>query len=299
VEHFRALATLVEPPAPEHGHVARALGLAEPASATDYSDLFLFQVYPYASVYLGAEGMLGGASRDRIAGFWRALDLVPPREPDHLAVMLSLHAQLGEMESRAAADEQLAWRRARHAHFWEHLMSWLPAWLSALVEIAPAPYRTWSRLLEAALAEEATTIGPAAALPRHLSEAPPISDPRVNGLDPFVVSLLAPARSGVLLTRADLARAAADLGLGLRAGERRYALHALLTQDPSATLQWLRGTCGEWGARHRAAQHVGGIVTNHWIERAGKTAALVKELEIEAMEVSHVAGAGNESRSDR
>lgn len=299
MEHFRALAALVEPPAPEHRRIARALGLVEGGSPADYSDLFLFQLYPYASVYLGAEGMLGGESRDRIAGFWRALDLVPPAEPDHLAVMLALHARLGEMERSAAPDAQPAWRRARHAHFWEHLMSWLPAWLDALVDVAPAPYRAWGRLLESALAEEGATIGPAVALPRHLEEAPPVGDPRLEGLEPFVAALLAPARSGIILTRADIARAAADLGLGLRAGERRYALHALLSQNPPATLAWLRGACDAWRTRHRASRHIGGIVTDHWIERADHTGALLRELEIESMEVVHVAGAGNESGSHR
>lgn len=293
MEHFRALATLVEPPAPEHRRIARALGLVEAGSPADYSDLFLFQLYPYASVYLGTEGMLGGESRDRIAGFWRTLDLVPPAEPDHLAVMLALHARLGEIERDAGHDTQPAWRRARHAHFWEHLMSWLPAWLDALVKIAPVPYRAWGRLLESALAEEAATIGPAAALPRHLSAAPPVSDPRVDGLDPFVASLLAPARSGIILARADLSRAAADLGLGLRAGERRYALRALLAQDAPATLHWLRGACDDWRERHAATRPIAGIVTDHWIEHAGATAALLGVLEIESMEVLHVAGTGD------
>jgi len=291
VEHFRALATLVEPPAPEHRRIARALGLLETGSPREYSDLFLFQLYPYGSVYLGAEGMLGGASRDRMAGFWRALDLVPPAEPDHLAIMLALHAQLGDLESSAPDDHAPAWRRARHAHFWEHLMSWLPAWLDTLLRIAPAPYQAWGRLLASVLAEEAATIGPAAVLPRHLAEAPPISDPRLEGLDPFVASLLAPARSGVILTRFDLARAAADLQLGLRAGERRYALRALMAQDLPSTLEWLRVTSEEWRTRHDASRRVGGIVADHWIERADRTAALLRELEMESMEVLHAAGA--------
>ena len=53
--------------------------------------------------------MLGGEARDRIAGFWRALGLVPPPEPDHLAVMLGLYA--GQPGARA-------WRRyiSEHAH---------------------------------------------------------------------------------------------------------------------------------------------------------------------------------------
>ena len=62
-----------------------------------YMDLFGFQLYPYASVYLGSEGMLGGEARDRIAGFWRAIGEPPPSEPDHLAVLLALYARLCEL----------------------------------------------------------------------------------------------------------------------------------------------------------------------------------------------------------
>jgi sulfite exporter TauE/SafE len=36
--------------------------------------------------------MLGGAARERVAGFWRAVGLVPPPEPDHLAALLGLAA---------------------------------------------------------------------------------------------------------------------------------------------------------------------------------------------------------------
>src|ERR1700748_1744761 len=95
MEIFRALAVLVEPPDRlEATRLAALLGLGEPPTVSEYTDTFTFQFYPYASVYLGAEGMLGGEARDSVAGFWRALGQVPGAEPDHLAVMLATYAQL-------------------------------------------------------------------------------------------------------------------------------------------------------------------------------------------------------------
>lgn len=45
----------------------------------------------YASVYLGPDGALGGEGTDRAAGFWRAIGITPPAEPDHLTALLSLY----------------------------------------------------------------------------------------------------------------------------------------------------------------------------------------------------------------
>lgn len=270
-EVFRALAVLTEPPGPGHGHVAAALGLERAPRPDEHADLLLFQLYPYASVYVGAEGMMGGEARDRVAGFWRALGLVPPGEPDHLAALLGLHAELGE---RGAPEE---WRRAL---LWEHLLSWLPPWLAKLDEIAPAPYRAWGRLLRAALADEARALGPPELLPLHLREAPPLE------LDDLLDGLLAPVRSGLVLVRDDLRRAAAELGLGARVAERRYVLRALLGQDAPATLGWLAGEALRWSGRHAAT---GGPIGRFWQERAEAAAALLDDARRAAskQEVAH------------
>ena len=89
IELVRTLGVLAEAPNSGTGSVAAAIGLPAP-TPDDYTDAFVFQLYPYASVYLGAEGMIGGEARDRIAGFWRALRLTPPAEPDHLTALLGL-----------------------------------------------------------------------------------------------------------------------------------------------------------------------------------------------------------------
>ena len=109
MELFRALAVLAEPPRAETAHLAVALELGAVPEASEYTDLFVFQLYPYASVYLGAEGMLGGEARDRIAGFWRALGQVPPAEPDHLAVM-NASSSLKRSWPRTLMESLIGWR---------------------------------------------------------------------------------------------------------------------------------------------------------------------------------------------
>ncbi len=75
MELLRALGSLIEPPSPQHAGVAAALGLPEPPSPWEHQRVVASQRWPYASVYLGAEGMMGGEARARIAGFHRALGL--------------------------------------------------------------------------------------------------------------------------------------------------------------------------------------------------------------------------------
>ena len=88
----------------------------------------------------------------------------------------------------------------------------------------------------AALAEEAGSVGAQDNLSLHLREAPAMADPRREGGEAFLAALLTPVRSGLILVRSDLERAARELGLGCRAGERRFALRALLNQESAGVL---------------------------------------------------------------
>src|SRR5439155_18086233 len=147
--------------------------------------------------------------RDRGAGFWRALHLTPPAEPDHLAALLGLYAGLAESE-RAATDEArgLLIRQSRKALLWEHLLSWLPPFLRKAQELAGPAYARWAELLRDTLAAEAREVGPADLLPLHLREAPPLELTEDTGAATLLDALLAPVRSGLILARDDIARAA-------------------------------------------------------------------------------------------
>ncbi len=72
----------------------------------------------------------------------------------------------------------------------------------------------------------------------------------------------------MVITRHDLARAAEQLGLGLRIGERRYILSALMAQAPDAMLTWLADEAGRSAARLAGLRPVLDPVAGFWETRA-------------------------------
>jgi TorA maturation chaperone TorD len=280
MELLRALATLSERPDLEHGRIARALELPGSLDPAAYTDLFTLQLYPYAAVYLGAEGMLGGEACDRVAGFWRALGVVPPAEPDHLATLLALYAGLRERaETEENGKRHAALEHASAALLWEHLLPWVPLYARKVRAISRCEgYRAWARMLEETLATETDRDFGTTGLPLHLREAPELTDPRVEGVDAFITALLAPARSGYILVRDDFRRASRELGLGLRHGERRFVLKALLAQDHAATLDWLAAEARAAALSYRSKASLPPAIAVFWIERAAATAEMLTEL---------------------
>lgn len=288
MELMRALGALAERPEAEHERLAGLLGLGELPGRSDHTGLFVLELPPYASVYVGSEGMLGGLARDRVAGFWRALGQTPPAEPDHLTALLGMYAALGgDGGARAASAETgaapAAALHARRALFWEHLASWLPAYLERVAAVAAPAYRRWAELLGEALAEEAHRLGPPDVPPLHLREAPPaLADADPDDLDALVDAVLTPVRTGVILTRADLGRAAREVGAGARVGERRFVLRALLGQDAAGVLGWLGR---EAERRERALREWGSAlapVTGFWAERAAGSAGALARMASQA-----------------
>lgn len=257
---------MVEPPGPEHADIAEALDLAPPDPA-DHTELFVHQLVPYASVYLGAEGKIGGDARDRVAGFWNALGLTPPAEPDHLAALFGLLAGLLDGVNATEAARKLA-EVAKEAFVWEHLASWSLPYLARVGEIGSSTYGDWSRIAAQVVVDECGKgMGYAPAHFRAVSEP---------DLDRIEAELLVPMKTGVILTRSDLARAASELGLALRMGERRYILDALFRQDRPGMFLWLADEAERqqelWstmdGPRH---------VRHHWRSRATRTAGVLRE----------------------
>jgi TorA maturation chaperone TorD len=279
-ELLRALGALaVGPPAATAGPAA-SLGLRR-WSAAEHTRAFVLSLPPYASVYLGPEGKLGGEGADRVAGVWRAVGLAPPGDADHLAAILALYAELGEA-SQAAATRQARDRLAhlRTAVLWEQLCSWVPVYLDAIR--GDPPFAPWADLLDRALRREAALSEPPAELPLALRRAP--RGPAAGGgRRDLLDAVTAPVRAGFVLSHADLAAAARQSGTGLRRGERRFALAAMLEQDPAAALAWLGRHAKRWSGLHarRAAARPGAgraDPARWWARRAADAAAVLGRL---------------------
>jgi hypothetical protein len=299
-ELIRALGAVADSPAAARA-AGPALGLA-PVSGAEHTDVFVLNLPPYAAAYLGTDGALGGEAADRVAGFWRALGLDPPGEPDHLSALLGLYASLGEAATAARRPAtRSALSRAQGTLLGEHLSSWVPPYLDAvdglpvpsLGEPVP-PLREWAGLLRRVLATETGRHPPLPALPLALRSVSPdgvwpgapdagvpdtgLPDTGLLGLGPreLATVLTVPVRSGIILTRHKLAAGAGEAGVGLRIGERRFTLRSMLEQDPVATANWLAAEADHWATqhagRHPAGRHPADQSALWWANRAGQTA---------------------------
>ena len=129
---------------------------------------------------------------------------------------------------------------------------------------------------------QVAALPPPAQLPLALRTAPAHTGPdgRVSDL---TAALTTPARSGIILTRRRVARGAGNAGVGHRIGERRFALRAMLEQDPAATLAWLAQEAERWQVRHgrRAADD---LTARWWTARASRTTQLLRESAADALD---------------
>ena len=272
---LRAGGVLAEPPGPQHRSLAHLLGIPEP-TGSDWTETFTVQLVPHASIYLGAEGMLGGEASERIAGFWRALRLPVPADPDHLTALLGLYASLIEAQaSQPAGPRKVLFGQARAALLHEHLLSWLLAYTYAMSDVAPAPYTAWADLLRESLQAEVGEIGSPERPPAHLRAAPPSAFVD-DSPDAVLAHLLCPVRSGLILARGHLAQLARHGDLGLRLGDRRRVLRALIEQNPATAVTMLADQAQRWAARHRADEPLCGPIATHWANRADATADLLR-----------------------
>jgi nitrate reductase delta subunit len=291
-ELLRALGAVASSPPPQCSQAAEGLGLPAPTAA-EHTGVFVLSAPPYAAIHLGGEGKLGGEGMDRVAGFWRVLGLTPPADADHLGALLMLYAELGDAQTAAHGERSRGrLRRAREALLWEHLWSWAPGYLTAVGRLGTPSLGPWARLTLRALARETRLCTAPAALPLALRAAPPPlgagdapdetgwAGPAPGAGGHLLDLLLAPVRSGVLLTREDLREAADAAGVGYRLGERRYTLAAMLGQDGAATLGWLSGFARRWASWHIEQHPVPGPDPRRWwADRAAGTAVALRELQ--------------------
>ena len=141
----------------------------------------------------------------------------------------------------------------------------MPVYAQAASALPATFASAWARLLRRAVLGEAQALAPPSATPLHLRDVPELPD---SDSSSFLRALLAPARSGLLITRRDLSAAAASAGACRRAGSRAFTLRALIEQDREATFAWLAQRAAWWVARHEADTRSLAFIAQHWLGRA-------------------------------
>jgi hypothetical protein len=158
--------------------------------------------------------------------------------------------------------------------FDEHIWSWAPAYLAALADLGVASVAAWAQLAAEVLAHERSELRPPGRLPLALREAP--DAPCAADLDDLLDGLVTPVRSGIIVSQHDLQRCASAIGVGFRRGERRFAIKAMLEQEPAGALAWFAGAASGWARRHAAQGD--DPVSRWWAARANALAAQLEAM---------------------
>jgi TorA maturation chaperone TorD len=269
---FPSLGELIEAPGTEQGRVAKMLGLPGEATRKDFTNLFVVQLFPYASIYLSGDGKAGGFVRDEAAGYFRLVGASVPEEADHIAALLkwygTLHRGLyGDYNTHAAGKE------LRHAFFWSTLGCWLPIYLLRARELGSALYKAWAEVTLDVLEAEAVQIGLPMGVPSGLQTTavlPSVDDPVA-----FVNNLFIPVASGLLLCRADLGRCAQAHGLAVRVADRRQTLKIFLTENTAGVCGWLHQEALRQADCARTLPDALAPTREYWVRRAETTAQAI------------------------
>ena len=270
---FSSLGEIIEAPGAEQARMARMLGLPGEPNRHEFTNLFVIQLFPYASIYLNANGVAGGAVRRRAADYWRLTGGISPHEPDHVTALLKLY---GSMQP-TPADFTSPSIDTRRIVFWEMLASWLPMYLLRIRELGSPLYQAWSDVLFDVIEAEAGQLEAPAVMTSFLAAAP--AAPSINEAGAFVDSLFAPAVSGIIICRADLGRCAAAHRLTIRLADRRHTLKLMLMEKTGSVCAWLCGEFTRQADNLRRLPDVLSIVRDHWVRRAETSAAAIAEFE--------------------
>jgi TorA maturation chaperone TorD len=204
----------------------------------DHYRVFGINVYPYASVFLSADGLKGGAEAEASTAFYARVGwATQTNEPDHIAVQLGVLGWLAGAELEALEDgkaSQVARIQALRRQFLdERVLTWLPSLYLATAGQKSFVYAEVVRLALELVAEDRAVLArndlmqashPVFALPA----APDLLVDPKTGLRDIAEYLMTPALSGLFFSRDEVIRLAGRHGLPTGFADRKTLLHNVL-----------------------------------------------------------------------
>ncbi|GMQ83036.1 MAG: hypothetical protein BMS9Abin05_2508 [Rhodothermia bacterium] len=169
--------------------------------AAEHETMFGFNVYPFASLFLEPDGMLGGETTQQIRDFALRLGIDVGQDvnaPDHVAAELQILAALAK--SNSPNEDSIA------EFIDQHVLSWLPAFVVAVCEESNDFYSEVADLMLEQIVDHRRSIP----VKSHVREPGPepeerfLSDPdtAIHDIADFLTS---PARCGFFLSRSAIA----------------------------------------------------------------------------------------------
>jgi len=258
-----------------------------------------YNVFPFQSIFLDPQSLLGGPVTDSVLAFYRRVGFgvtFSAESADHAGVELALLAFLCGAEADAWRDglvqEALRMQHWQRRFLDEHLLRWLLPLVFAIHQQQQPFYSALAELtLELALDHRSALGG--SAEQDVVGFLPPVPDLLNNeqaGLREIVDYLLTPVFSGLFLSRDDVTRLARRQRLPRGFGTRGQMLTNLLRtaadyESLDRVLTDLQALLEHWRASYAAYLDLAppvSTIASHWLERLAVTQGLLERLSLAA-----------------
>jgi TorA maturation chaperone TorD len=261
-------------------------------AAADHQHLFGFNVFPYQSIFLDPAGLLGGDETERVIHFYRQVGFPGDsagESADHIGHELGLLAFLSGAEADAWGDDlaDVADRMSalQMDFLKQHLLPWLPPLALAIRQQGQAFYTALAELTIATVAAHWSDAEQEASPEFTLPAEPDLLGDERTGLREIAAYVLAPAYSGIYLSRDDIGRLAQSQKLPRGFGQRQDMLLNLMRsavnyEGVGALLSSLQVLTGEWAAAYRklATRPEPLPYASQWESRAAGTGKMLAEI---------------------
>ncbi len=235
----------------------------------EYTDVFVLEIVPDAAIFLSEEAVLGGEVQERIVGFHRALGIEQVDDPTGLVGQLRNYASLLEsVQENLAEPSRLAiLNRVRSTYLLEHILVWLPTYLSYVESLFPK-LTSWSQAILDVFATETKELGILEwnLEPSALANRPNLRDVGGKyGLEVFA----APYITGFIVSKTLLRTLGQKYNVAPRLGTRKFMLSSMFQQDASAMLELLTEAATMQMERWSALEADFGLPLKSWRINAG------------------------------
>ncbi|HEX6304953.1 MAG TPA: molecular chaperone TorD family protein [Anaerolineales bacterium] len=263
-------------------------------AGADHYELFGFNVFPYASVFLDESATLGGRVTQNILSVYHKSGFDVPLESesaDHIALQLQFLAFLSAAEGEALEDGlvqvALSINQLQRQFMDEHLLTWLPAFVLAIRQQQDVFHSNLADLTLEMVLHHRADLGNDLLAPETSFSLPPAPDllaDQKTGLKEIAAYLVIPAYSGLYLSRRDITRLARSQLLPRGFGSRQQMLTNLLRSSADydhvpALLEDIRALVAVWMQSYQSLAGSGaGRFAIVWQDRLESTDRLLSFL---------------------
>lgn len=276
---------------------AALLGHASASTRTHYGaehyQLFVHNVFPYESIFLGEDGLLGGSITEAVAAFYGRIGLqaTAAESADHISAEFAALAHLCFAELDAIEDQiphQIQRLRQLQRRFLdEHLLRWLPAFVIAIEQQVHSIYADVVRQSFELVCVHRGQLGAdlMAAVDVFTLPAPPdlLVDEKTSLRD-IARYLLNPAYTGFFLSVDDIRQVGAKFRVPHGFGKRQQILTNLLRTASDyevfpETIEAFKVLASQWQMAFEALPALPATIQRVWVARLQATQALLTEIE--------------------